>query len=277
MSLHAGVLGSPISHSLSPVLHAAVYARCGLDWTYDRREVTEDHLSDVLDAALRDSDRVGFSLTMPLKAQLVALAEQRGWSVDSMAQASGVANTWVKTQAGPAIHNTDVAGIVAAVREAELGSLTSAAVVGSGATAVSAVLALAQAGVCEVRLIARNPRTRKDVAALARTQGLAVTQEPLANAVLGAEPLTLSTLPAGGLDGLQLTEAGGRGVLFDVAYASESSKAAQRWRDGGAATISGTRMLVHQAAEQHRLFTAAAGLDAPPVEVIAEIMSNALR
>lgn len=106
----AYVLGSPIAHSLSPVLHSAAYAELGLsEWTYAAAEVDEAGLPGFV-AALSDQVR-GLSLTMPLKQVAFDVAE----SVTDRARQAHAINTLVRTESGWAGDNTDIAGIVAAL------------------------------------------------------------------------------------------------------------------------------------------------------------------
>ena len=110
------VLGSPIAHSLSPLLHRAAAAAVGIaPFSYDRIETTEDGLAALLDSR---ADLRGLSLTMPLKQRLIRLARERGWTVDADAEATGAGNTLLRPVDGPVEGlNTDVTGIVAAVHE----------------------------------------------------------------------------------------------------------------------------------------------------------------
>ena len=103
------MLGSPIDHSLSPVLHRAAYAELGLNWTYDRFEVSESDLAGFV--AGLDSSWRGLSVTMPLKVAVLDLGE-----ADPVAQRAGAGNTLIFTDGGPRVYNTDVAGLVWAVR-----------------------------------------------------------------------------------------------------------------------------------------------------------------
>ena len=121
------VVGQPIAHSLSPVLHRAAYAALGLDWSYDAIEVAPGSLASVLE---RERPR-GVSVTMPLKAEAYALAR----TVSPLAAQVGVANTLVARRRlggepddeagrGYDADNTDVAGVVASLAEAATTSLS---------------------------------------------------------------------------------------------------------------------------------------------------------
>src|SRR5271165_2599633 len=115
----AAVLGSPIGHSLSPVLHGAAYQALDLHgWHYDKIECDEPGLPRMVDGM--GPEWAGLSLTMPLKRVALTVADE----VSPLAEAIGAANTLLFSPAGPAegrqAHNTDVAGMVAALKEAGL-------------------------------------------------------------------------------------------------------------------------------------------------------------
>ena len=115
----AAVLGSPVNHSLSPVLHGAAYQALDLHgWQYDKIECDEPGLPRLVDGM--GPEWAGLSLTMPLKRVALIVADE----VSPLAEAVGAANTLVFPPAGPAggrqAHNTDVAGMVSALREAGL-------------------------------------------------------------------------------------------------------------------------------------------------------------
>src|SRR4051794_9505257 len=148
-SRRCAVLGSPIAHSLSPVLHRAAYVDLGLDWSYDAVEVAEDRLAAFLDGL--DAEWRGLSLTMPLKRAVLPLLDH----VEEGAARAGGANT-VLLGAGRRVgHNTDVPGAVAALRERGVMSVDSATVLGGGATAASVLLALADLGCRDATVVVR--------------------------------------------------------------------------------------------------------------------------
>lgn len=262
--LRAAVFGSPIAHSLSPVLHRAGYAALGLTrWRYDRREVTADRLTDVVGDL--GAEWRGLSLTMPLKEAAFAVAA----SVSEVARRAGAINTLVRRGDGAwDATNTDVAGIVAALRGVEHDGC--GCVLGSGATARSAVLALAELGVREVSIAARNRQTAADAVLLGGSLGMRARALPLADWVQDPARLVISTVPptasatVGGL-----LEAPGGGpfremTLLDVGYADWPTPLARAVLAHGGAVVSGLDMLVHQAAAQFALFTGYAA----PVEAL---------
>lgn len=249
----AAVLGSPIAHSLSPVLHRAGYAALGLaDWAYDSHQVEADELA-VFVAGLNSEWR-GLSLTMPLKVVCLQVADE----VTATAARAEAGNTLVSLGDGRwRADNTDIAGVIGALQGLWPPGCTRAVVLGAGATARSALLALAALGVREVSLRARD--LRKATALLDWVVGLSVgihggTVGALADWGRGGEPVVVSTLPpqAAAASGI-----GGRkgGLLLDVVYADWPTPLARAAAASGMTVVSGLDMLVHQAARQFELFT----------------------
>jgi shikimate dehydrogenase len=265
------VLGHPIAHSLSPALHRAAYLGLGLDWTYDAIDVVEPDLAAFL--AGLGPEWVGLSLTMPLKTAVLPLLSVR----TSSTLLTGCANTLVLGTDGTVGSNTDVAGIVDAVREVRMGAvgrLHTTTILGSGATARSAIAALDLLDVREVVVVARRPEAAADLRLLAEAVGvtLRVTGWDRAEKHLGAD-LVLSTVPAGVADPLAIALAGssaGLGLLLDVVYAPWPSALVAAWREHGGSVVPGQLMLLHQAAHQVRLMT---GL-AAPLDAMREALSR---
>lgn len=268
----AAVLGSPVAHSLSPTLHEAAYRALGLTgWTYAACQVDASGLPGFvagLDATWR-----GLSLTMPLKAAALVLAD----TASPTAREAGAANTLVhRPEGGWNADNTDVVGLARSLTGVDHGG--SATVLGAGATARSAVLALRSLGVTKVAVAARRAEAAVAVAAWAAglDQGpVAVTAVPLDRWCDGRTRLVVSTLPpaAGPLAADVLDGAGSSldGVtLLDVVYAGWPTPLARAAQRHGIATVNGLDMLVHQAAEQVRLFT---GLE-PPLAVMFDAVDG---
>jgi len=252
--LRAAVLGSPVSHSLSPVLHTAAYAALGLvQWTYVRREVSADQLAGVV--AELDDDWRGLSLTMPLKEVAFEVAD----TVTAVAREAGAINTLVRRpDGGWDGANTDVVGIVRTLQQVDHEG--SATLLGSGATSRSAALALAELGVRDVVVAARNVRAAGEVVALLGAHGVAAVHVPLEEWARTPRRLVVSTLAAAAsaATGDAVVRSGsvlaGTTVL-DVIYAGWPTPLARAVREAGADVVSGLDMLVHQAAEQVHLFT----------------------
>lgn len=248
----AAVLGSPIAHSLSPVLHRAAYDVLGLDWAYDVVECDERALPAVM-ARLAAGPYVGASLTMPLKRAVLPLLDE----IDPRAAAVGAVNTVLFAGGRRVGYNTDVAGIRAAVRELGVEDPAGAVVLGGGATACSALAALASLGARDVTVVVRNPAAAGDL------QGAAARLEVHA-AVVGwadkspwgsAPPLAVSTVPAGATDPLATRPWPAPTALLDVVYAPWPTPLAAAAGRAGAPVVGGLSVLVGQAAEAVTLMT----------------------
>ncbi|HCJ49840.1 MAG TPA: shikimate dehydrogenase [Microbacterium sp.] len=244
------VWGDPIEHSLSPRLHAAAYALLGWDWTYGRRRVDESAFAGTL-ASLGPSYR-GLSLTMPLKGVAFAAAARR----DARAEATGAVNTLVRGEDGWHGFNTDVGGIVAAFADAGVSTIRSARIVGAGATATSAVVALAELGAEQLEIAARRPEAAAPLAALGAGRGMAVEVVPLDAVVGDRVDATISTLPGGAAVSREVADrlADGGGALMDVVYGHWPTSLSEAWTRRGLPVQDGTGMLLHQAVLQIRAF-----------------------
>ena len=259
----AAVLGHPVAHSLSPVLHTAAYKALALEgWRYTAIDTPSDALAEVVDDL--DLTWAGLSLTMPLKQTVIPMLDE----VDPVAAATGAVNTVVVRPSPCGItlagYNTDVHGIVAALREGlRAPGVARAVVVGAGATAASAVAALAGLGCTTPLVLARSLARTADLAAAAERLGVAPRYETLdpatAVAALTAADVVVSTLPAHAADpvaeALRATAPYLDGVLLDVAYDPRPTAISQAWAARGGVVVGGERMLLHQAAEQVRLMT----------------------
>ncbi len=241
--MRAAVLGRPIAHSLSPALHRAGYAALGLDWTYEAHDVGASELAAFLAAC--GPDWAGLSLTMPLKLAVLPLLDE----ITDLTADVGAVNTVLLAGGRRRGENTDVHGLVAALREAGVAQPSSPVVLGGGATARSAVAALAELGASTVRLAAR--REPVEAQALARRRGLAVTATSLDGHALSGAGLVISTLPAGAADALA-PAARDIPALLDVCYAPWPTPLAAACRG---IVVSGLAMLLHQAAAQLELMT----------------------
>jgi shikimate dehydrogenase len=243
----AAVLGSPIAHSLSPVLHRAAYQALGLRaWHYDRIECDEARLPDLLRGL--GPQWAGLSLTMPLKRVALAVA----------------ANTLVFSPAGPAggsrAENTDVAGLVAALRETGLTTVQRPVILGAGGTAQAALAAVRELGhlspVVLVRDLARTAELRETAE---RLDMRPVISGALFEPPLPAADLVISTLPAGAADPLRSTRWQPGTTVLDVVYASWPTPLARSALAAGCPVASGLAMLLHQAAAQVELMTGQPG------------------
>ncbi|MDO5079650.1 shikimate dehydrogenase [Buchananella hordeovulneris] len=260
MSSRAAVVGQPISHSLSPLLHRTAYRGLGLDWHYDARELAAGQLGAFVRQL--DDDWVGLSVTMPLKPEAVAVAD----AVDPLAAALGVANTLVRLPSGVlTAFNTDVGGIAAALREVagEDWRPQRSLLLGNRATACSTMAALGELGCTHHSVVARRHGGPGSTALVAHALGvehrpvLWRATDAIAAAVAAAD-VVVSTVPAGVADGLAPLLAAHRrptALLLDVVYHPWPSALNAAWQAAGGTVVPGWLMLLHQAVAQVRLFT----------------------
>lgn len=266
-SYKAAVLGKPIEHSLSPVLHSAGYKAAGLDnWSYERIECGEDQLAQIV--SLAGPEYRGFSVTMPGKFAALKFADE----VTERAQAIGSANTLVRLDGGTRwrADNTDCEGIDGALDElvGKQTEIEHALVIGGGGTARPALWALASRGVKKITVLNRSDRSAE---LLPLTEPFGVEMdfiffdgelEPTALSV----DLIVSTVPAAVLEG-RVWELG-HAPLLDVIYDPWPTPLAVRSASNGHLTVGGLSMLANQSYSQFEQFT---GVEAP-----REVMRTAL-
>jgi len=246
----AAVLGSPIAHSLSPVLHRAAYAALGLDdWTYTAIECDEAGLPGVLAAP----GWVGLSLTMPLKRAVLPLLDR----TEPLAVEAGGANTVVFEGGARLGYNTDVPGMVTALAEAGVTAPAGATILGAGATACAALAALRETGLTSAVVLVRDQARAGDLLAAAGRLGMAVELRPFGTGVRDGD-LLVSTVPAGAADYYAERARNprpGPSAVLDVVYHPWPTPLAQAAARSGAVVVSGFDLLLHQAARQVELMT----------------------
>jgi len=262
------VLGSPIAHSLSPLLHRAAYRQLGLDWEYTAVEMSAEALPEFV-AGLSAQWR-GLSLTRPLKRAVIDLCDR----VESRGRLLGSINTVIFDEGRRSGHNTDVPGLVRALAANGIRELDSAVIVGAGATAASAMAAAAEVGAHRVTVSARSVERAASLLALA--EPLHLTVQLVGFDALGALPpadLVVSTIPAAAqcsMAGLLVTLGA---CVFDVVYDPPLTPMLLAARDAGTQAIGGFDLLLHQAARQVELMV---GVSSAPLEAMREAGLQAL-
>ena len=244
------VLGSPISHSKSPSLHRAAYERLGLAWQYSAVEMDGDRLGEFiggLDASWR-----GLSLTMPLKRDVLPLLD----SIDDVAAITGAANTVFFDGGTRRGFNTDVGGIVRTLREGGVDEVGRCVLLGGGATAASALVAMAQLGAREVRVLVRRPGSASQLVELGSHLDVQVDEGGLAEfATIDRSDLVVSTVPGGTDLGVAASaRLISSAALLDVAYDPWPTPLAADWIASDGTVVHGLGMLLHQALLQVRIF-----------------------
>lgn len=315
---HCAVLGSPISHSLSPVLHTAAYRALGLkNWSYEQCEVTSGSLQVFLSQI--DSSWKGLSLTMPLKRESLSL----GTAEDYWTSKLGIANTAILMEQVQESHrllnlyNTDVEGIVCALAASSSGDGNqfepfdmiralesvndveqtiftdipidgSVMVIGTGATACSAIAALHTIGATELIIAARHLERALHAQQLAKTLGfrsVTVVDMEEGGMFLAHACLVVSTIPAGAADSMARSLEEGYQtcrkqeydpVLLDVVYGSGQTRLSSSWsRVRKGVALQGDRMLLYQAVRQVSLMTSVP-IEDIPVHAMDSAMREAL-
>lgn len=268
LSRRAAVLGKPVRHSLSPVIHNTGYAAAKLaGWSYTAIECAEAELADLVGGL--GPEWAGLSLTMPLKEVALAVADE----IAPLAATLGAANTLVHRPDGSwYAENTDAPGMVEALRTVGMVAAGSVAVLGAGGTARAALAAARQLGAGEVTVYARRAEAVGGLRPVARALGLALSGEGWAAAGRAmAADLVLSTVPRGVADPLAATACWRpSAVLFDVVYDPWPTALAVSAAAAGCRTVSGLELLLAQASGQFALFT---GVPAPAAAMRAALTS----
>lgn len=244
----AAVLGDPVEHSLSPILHKAGYIALGMrDWDYERIQCTAKDLPRIVGEA--DESYRGFSVTMPAKFAALEFADE----VSERAQLIGSANTLVRTDSGWRADNTDCEGLAIALDELS-DTMYSAVLIGAGGTARPALWALAQRGVKEVTLLNRSDR-RDELQELVEHLGLSLEYRPLSDAAQCTTKVDVivSTVPSAALAGKE-TELAHAEVL-DVIYDPWPTPLTVSAAANGYRTVGGHVMLAGQSYSQFEQFT----------------------
>ncbi|AWB95644.1 shikimate dehydrogenase [Agromyces badenianii] len=244
------VLGSPISHSKSPRLHRAAYEYLGLPWQYTAVEMDGARLGDFVRGL--DSEWRGLSLTMPLKQDVLPLLDH----VDGVAVLAGAANTVLLDGDARRGFNTDVGGIVRTLQEAGLRDVSHGVLIGGGATAASALVAMSELGARRVQVLVRRTGAATSLAELGARLGISVEPGSVTElATLRGADLVVSTVPGGAELGAEASEELiSTAALLDVAYDPWPTPLAASWLAGGGVVVHGLGMLLHQALLQVRIF-----------------------
>lgn len=241
--IKAAVLGSPISHSLSPLIHNTAYSILGIDGNYSAIEVDSSNFKHFIENSFTE-DWSGFSLTMPLKESALSY----GFETDARSLRIGSTNTLIPNGDSYTATSTD---LLAFDRILDGLDFASVAIIGAGGTARAALGALD--GLVEsVDVLVRNDSRSKQISdALLSTK---FNLLPM-NSSLAKYDLVVATTPKGATDALVagLTEV--HGSLIEVLYNPLPTKLLQRWRELGGSTHDGVDLLVEQALDQIRLMS----------------------
>ena len=264
-TLAAGLIGDPVAHSLSPVIHNAAYAALGLDWCYKAFLVRDGDVTRALASAAGRGMR-GLSVTTPHKVAAAAACDERSAAVERI----GAANTVVLSGGRTRAENTDGPGLLddLAAKWSFRPAGQVCAVVGAGSTGRAIVAALADAGAQEVLVIDRTPAHAEAAATLAGAAGRVAAPREVASAALVVQATSVGF--AGESRGFEggweavTHHLGATHLAVDVVYAPPVTEFLALAGAQGCRVRNGLGMLVHQAAHQVALFTG----QTPPVEAM---------
>lgn len=263
----AGVIGDPVRHSLSPVIHNAAFAETELDWTFVAFEVADGDAATAI-AGVRALGIDGLSVTMPHKATVIEALDR----LSPTATTLGAVNCIVREGIELVGHSTDGAGLVdsLAYDEGFRPEGKRCVVVGAGGAARAVVLALADAGADEVVVINRTRANAENAAALAGKAGRVGEEGDVRDA-----ELVVNATPVGMVGGADTSAVDGslfhsNQLVVDLVYAPPITPTIQAARAAGAHAVGGLGMLVHQAAHSFTLWT---GHEAPLPAMSAAAMA----
>jgi shikimate dehydrogenase len=275
-----GVIGYPIAHSLSPVMHNAAIAHLGLDYVYLPLPVSTAELGVAI-AGFAAIDLQGFSVTIPHKQAIISLLSE----VSNLAQTVGAVNTVWRTERGWSGTNTDVEGFIAPLKRLNRDwSEIEPIILGNGGAARAVLLGCVQLGCPEIHVVGRN------------VQKLSQFQQSWANAplpvtinvhrweelpqLLPQADLLVNTTPVGmhpnveqsPLDdaAMQLLHPGA--IAYDLIYTPNPTQFLKQAKKLGVIAIDGLEMLVHQGAEAFKIWTG----QTPPVDIMRQSLQQQL-
>jgi shikimate dehydrogenase len=248
--LKAAVLGYPIAHSLSPVLHGKAFELLGIAGSYEAIEVESGGLAQFLKSLGQSYDYL--SLTMPLKEEVLDIAKDSGIEVDELAQRIQSVNTLIRKGSGWSATSTDGSGFIKALANAGYDHFNSVLILGAGGTARAVAGALDDIA-DNVAVMGRSVRRNAGIAACFRkvVPEFIVWDDQID---LRQFDLVVNTTPSGAADLVaEYIPSKVEGLLFDVLYKPWPTLIARRWSDGGGKVISGLELLLYQGIDQINL------------------------
>ena len=244
--IRGAVIGSPITHSLSPLLHKEAFAYLGITGTYEPIEVREGELATFFQSHRDDFDY--FSITMPLKEEALSL----GVATDSLSSRVQTANTLYRSDPEWHLTTTDGQGFVESLAEQGFQSFQSVLVLGAGGTARAVVGALDSIST-NITVLGRTSTRRNTLESAIEESNFEYLR--WSDSIdFSLYDLVVNTTPAGAADLIADSLSGsGAGLLFDIIYNPWPTHLASRWKDSGGQVVSGLEMLLYQGIAQLEL------------------------
>ena len=264
MTSYAAIVGNPVAHSKSPQMHNAAYQELGIDWQYLRQEVPQGELANFIEA--NRNHFKGLSVTMPLKEEALAVAD----TVTPLAKMLNSANTLLISDSEIKAGNTDAIGIKDAIWQNTKKKFKTATIIGTGATARSALAAIKALNIPQVLLVGRDIEKVQMLSNLAKQFAVQVKEHSWNEMVktMDAE-LVISTVPKGVMDEYAMLIPFNPKVLLDVNYHPWPSPLAREWLLRNGRVVSGLEMLLYQGVKQFEIFTKRK----PPIKVMRDALS----
>ena len=266
----AAVIGSPVTHSLSPLLHNAAFNSLGMDWEYLALEITESELDEVL-AQMRSGNLGGLSVTMPFKTRVASLVDE----CTSIAEKLSAVNCVVANEKGLIGHNTDGDGFLnGLIHEAQFDPKgKKVAVIGAGGAARAVIEALARSGAASIMVVNRTPAKAESAADLAGEVGVVGTLEGISGADLVVNATSIGMkdsqvdIPCS-VDLLHSSQ-----LVVDLIYHPLETRWISLAKQKGIDSHNGVSMLLFQAAEAFTLWTG----EEAPISIMQEAITQELK
>lgn len=242
--INAAVLGSPIDHSLSPLLHAKAYQLLGIEGTYEAIEVRSGELASFLSS----TDKNCLSLTMPLKEEALSLADNSS----ALSQRISSGNTLTRADGKWSLTGTDVAGFEYSLKSQQIGALDTVMVLGAGATARAAVSYLSTVAK-KIHVVSRNAHREASMNKASDTPIEYLPWEPTSK--INEVDLVVNTAPGDAAGSFLSSINAPRGALFEVLYHPWPTELARTWANTDRLVVDGLELLIHQAISQMEIFS----------------------
>jgi shikimate dehydrogenase len=244
--IQAGVLGSPISHSLSPILHRTAYAALGVKAEYRAYEVSSGNLMKFIKEDGKNLNCL--SLTMPLKEEALEIAPH----VSDIALQISSGNTLYKKDDVWHLTSTDVEGFSYALAAHQRSASGKVLIIGAGATA-RAVVAACNA-TCETLTVVTRSKSREDSIVKAAA-GMSVDFVDWGSETsMDSFNLVVNTTPGDSAAKFANSVMAPQGILFELIYNPWPTQLLASWKKSGGSTIDGLELLIHQAISQIEIF-----------------------
>jgi len=249
-----GIIGDPVTYSLSPTMHNAAFAELGVDYAYLPFRTAEVNLVQAVQGLGAIANVRGFNVTIPHKEAILPLLH----GVTDIARAVGAVNTVKREGEGWLGTNTDVAGFLAPLAQLQRDwSQTPVLVLGSGGAAKAVVAACLQLGCPAIHVIGRDHKKMRrfysEMTAQLRDFNLRVhTWQSVSSIVevvglvVNATPLGMASQPESPLSAEQIKLLPQGAIAYDLIYTPRPTQFLQLARQAGYAVIDGLEMLLHQ-------------------------------